>query len=239
MGTLAEGIKEIFATAKATGSNVMLCGNDGTPDGHITMYNLASVLGANKRFPSMEIDFNDYTNNGHWAAQRSTSYSNAPTTSFAGALYVENANDDDVNGVSQYAYNVDLGKLYYRFKWTGSWGNWQEITADLPAFYKNYSDLSSLANALGALYHMFNYTYEIQAGEQQLIENTYLGAVIFCTSINSGKTYIMQIPYYAVFEEIYGEEFKVKRTSNGSSAVIENMSGNTTTVKLIVFGMDL
>ena len=46
MGTLAAGIKDIFATAKTTGSNVMLCGNDGTPDGHMTMDNLASVLGA-------------------------------------------------------------------------------------------------------------------------------------------------------------------------------------------------
>lgn len=45
MGTLVNGIKEIFATAKTTGSNVMLCGNDGTPDGHMTMANLASALG--------------------------------------------------------------------------------------------------------------------------------------------------------------------------------------------------
>jgi hypothetical protein len=45
MGTLAAGIKEIFATAKTTGSNVMLCGNDGTPDGHMTMANPANVLG--------------------------------------------------------------------------------------------------------------------------------------------------------------------------------------------------
>lgn len=45
MGTLAAGIKEIFATANTTGSNVMLCGNDGTPDGHMTMANLASALG--------------------------------------------------------------------------------------------------------------------------------------------------------------------------------------------------
>lgn len=45
MGTLVNGIKEIFATAKTTGSNVMLCGNDGTPGGHIAMANLASALG--------------------------------------------------------------------------------------------------------------------------------------------------------------------------------------------------
>lgn len=56
MGTLAAGIKEIFATAKTTGSNVMLCGNDGTPDGHMTMANLASVLGALS--PLSDIDQN-------------------------------------------------------------------------------------------------------------------------------------------------------------------------------------
>lgn len=134
MGTLVNGIKEIFATAKTTGSNVMLCGNDGTPDGHMTMDNLASVL--------------------------------------------------------------------------------------------------------GALFHMFNYTYEIQSGEQQIIKNTYLGAVVFCTSSGSGKTYVMQIPYYTAFEETYGEELKVKRPSHGSSAVIENIYGSTTTLKLMVFGMD-
>ena len=49
MGTLAEGIKEIFATAKTTGSNVMLCGNDGTPDGHMTMAKLGETLGVPKR----------------------------------------------------------------------------------------------------------------------------------------------------------------------------------------------
>ena len=55
MGTLAAGIKEIFATAKTTGSNVMLCGNDGTPDGHMTMDNLASVLGVTKRMEFVDL----------------------------------------------------------------------------------------------------------------------------------------------------------------------------------------
>lgn len=55
MGTLAAGIKEIFATAKTTGSNVMLCGNDGTPDGHMTMANLASVLGVTKRMEFVDL----------------------------------------------------------------------------------------------------------------------------------------------------------------------------------------
>lgn len=40
MGTLVNGLKDIFSTPKNTGTNVMLCGNDGTPDGHITFSNL-------------------------------------------------------------------------------------------------------------------------------------------------------------------------------------------------------
>ena len=55
MGTLAEGIKEIFATAKTTGSNVMLCGNDGTPDGHMTMAKLCETLGVPKRIEFVDL----------------------------------------------------------------------------------------------------------------------------------------------------------------------------------------
>ena len=55
MGTLAEGIKEIFATAKTTGSNVMLCGNDGTPDGHMTMAKLGETLGVSKRIEFVDL----------------------------------------------------------------------------------------------------------------------------------------------------------------------------------------
>ena len=55
MGTLAEGIKEIFATAKTTGYNVMLCGNDGTPDGHMTMAKLGETLGVPKRLEFVDL----------------------------------------------------------------------------------------------------------------------------------------------------------------------------------------
>lgn len=55
MGTLVNGIKEIFETAKTTGSNVMICGNDGTPDGHMTMTNLAGVLGVTKRMEFVDL----------------------------------------------------------------------------------------------------------------------------------------------------------------------------------------
>lgn len=44
MGTLVNGLKDIFSPEKATGTNVMLCGNDGTPDGHTTLNNLKNAM---------------------------------------------------------------------------------------------------------------------------------------------------------------------------------------------------
>ena len=55
MGTLVNGIKEIFATAKTTGSNVMICSNDGTPDGHMTMAKLGETLGVPKRLEFVDL----------------------------------------------------------------------------------------------------------------------------------------------------------------------------------------
>ena len=55
MGTLAAGIKEIFETTKQSGTNVMLCGNDGTPDGHMTMAKLGETLGVPKRLEFVDL----------------------------------------------------------------------------------------------------------------------------------------------------------------------------------------
>ena len=55
MGTLAAGIKEIFETTKQSGTNVMLCGNDGTPDGHMTMAILGETLGVPKRLEFVDL----------------------------------------------------------------------------------------------------------------------------------------------------------------------------------------
>lgn len=233
MGTLAEGIKEIFATAKTTGSNVMLCGNDGTPDGHITMANLASVLGAIYHGGYLDESADNKQSDSVYFVYGDTS-KNTPTGHGVLVTLGSSLSGNYGPSISQQFFDNVNGGYYTRIANSGVWGEWESV----PSFYKNYSDLSSLANALGALYHMFNYTYEIKSGEQQVIQNTYLGAVVFCTSRNSGRTYIMQIPYYTGFEETYGEEFKVKRTSPGSSAVIENISVNTAPVRLIVFGMD-
>lgn len=155
MGTLAEGIKEIFATAKTTGSNVMLCGNDGTPDGHMTMANLASVLGGAFKNRSDTNGLVPYLGNirvinkeqidaltfasGTYGFYKFTGYNSSLVEADDGLLLV--------------CYNFMLkygadGKMAFR---TMSSTTWHYVGYDIPSFYKNYNDLSSLASALGVL----------------------------------------------------------------------------------------
>ncbi len=44
--------------------------------------------------------------------------------------------------------SVDV-KLKVRYKEGSTWGNWLSIENNIPSFYKDYADLSSLASALG------------------------------------------------------------------------------------------
>lgn len=139
MGTLAAGIKEIFATAKTTGSNVMLCGNDGTPDGHMTMANLASVLGAMPSFNNTDPD-KTFTRGV---------YACAPTINgsiYYGLLIVF----ESYGFISQVLYSANSA-FFRRNKEQQhpemGFNNWQRID--------NFGclDLPSLANALGGELH--------------------------------------------------------------------------------------
>lgn len=57
-----------------------------------------------------------------------------------------------------YAYQVwyDRGSVSTktRTKSNGTWGNWETVSTDIPTFYKDYANLSSLANALGGLIYV-------------------------------------------------------------------------------------
>lgn len=148
MGTLAAGIKEIFATAKTTGSNVMLCGNDGTPDGHMTIANLASVLGASgSDGRHLQADANTIIEGRYFA--RSLDIDSYHIPADYGYLFARS--------VTQIAYTiiyqsfVDLNRVHYERYGNGpeggpyTWSGWNR--AD------NFQcvTLSDLANALGAL----------------------------------------------------------------------------------------
>ena len=162
MGTLAAGIKEIFATAKTTGSNVMLCGNDGTPDGHMTMANLASVLGVVNKTYNFDI-----------TVERCSSLEQLVPIVYD--YLIENApiNNDKLmfSGVANgqfakcfvWGYLYESGGIYGRINaqyeedagfetftvFNGVIGATQNVSTNIPDFYKSYANLSSLANALG------------------------------------------------------------------------------------------
>lgn len=149
MGTLVAGIKEIFATTKTTGSNVMLCGNDGTPDGHMTMANLASVLGVANDVTSGSA--NSFIISGKYFLRASVTdtpfHSNAESLLevFAGS----SINYYILQRVSSYGGFQDF---YIRYSLNNgkSWSEWIGFVGNMPTFYKNYNNLSALADALGA-----------------------------------------------------------------------------------------
>ena len=154
MGTLVNGIKEIFATAKTTGSNVMLCGNDGTPDGHMTMANLASVLGVPKDYGRVDdVSFNIDT--------LITTMHEFSVLEFGSTNNIGGTKPSGITGwatllticpnVEGTQYLCDATeRLFVRKSDNGVVGQWNEVGINIPSFYKDYNNLSDLANALGA-----------------------------------------------------------------------------------------
>ena len=56
MGTLTIALKALFSSAKTTGTHVPLVQSDGTPDGCISMNNLASVLGVKPKSVTLAVN---------------------------------------------------------------------------------------------------------------------------------------------------------------------------------------
>lgn len=123
MGTLVNGIKEIFATAKTTGSNVMLCGNDGTPDGHMTMSNLASVLGVSFPYNDSARPFGSNDANGIMVE---LVYDNNTNTypSQHGICVRFLQNDAKLGGA---IYITSDDEFYFARKWV-SWASWKKLS---------------------------------------------------------------------------------------------------------------
>lgn len=184
MGTLAEGIKEIFATAKTTGSNVMLCGNDGNPDGHMTMANLASVLGElpGGLYNSLNPFNIDTFYNGMVSLNNSTSQNITgvcPQTDMRGSLYSQcSLVYDSRFGTQTFVYfsnNSSPIIVYKRNLWADDWSAWQRCD--------NFgcNTLSDLANALGALHWVGQIESASQLDTLQAQTITYLGDSIVVT----------------------------------------------------------
>ena len=75
----------------------------------------------------------------------STTPQNAPMNVGSVVQVIPRVNKQDQVTQICYAYT---NRIFFR-TYTSSWSQWAEISTDIPSFYKNYADLSSLANALG------------------------------------------------------------------------------------------
>lgn len=160
MGTLLNGIKEIFATSQSTATHLPVCASDGTPQGRISVGDLASVLGGMMpRNMSVNFDCNTIKETSLYVStndQIVASIINAPYTYTGGNAMLITYNLGKNFFVQFFVHytsaTVSTEKFVYvrniAAKGAGSWGTY---VADIPAFYKNYANLSSLASALGGV----------------------------------------------------------------------------------------
>lgn len=145
MGTLINGIKEIFASASQTSpTNIPTCAADGTPNGNITIANLASVLGVQLiKGSNPSRDYNEVFTTGYYRASNNNGDTNLPNTT--NGFFIE-VIDLGSNRILQRATTTDINiptALYSRVYSVSQWGNWTKEDAF------GYNTLADLASALG------------------------------------------------------------------------------------------
>lgn len=106
---------------------------------------------------NIEPDLDNYLNNGYYE-----------TTGFSASLFqhapsgINDSNEailrvrriyEQSSLVEQVLFVNNECRYYVRSK-RNFWGDWKEMTMDMPSFYKNYSDLASLASAIGGLMYI-------------------------------------------------------------------------------------
>lgn len=225
MGTLAEGIKEIFATAKTTGSNVMLCGNDGTPDGHMTMDNLASVLGElpgglyNSLIPfNIDTFYNGMVSLNNSNSQNITGV--CPQTDMRGSLYSQcSLVYGSRFGTQTFVYFSNNSApiiVYKRNLWANDWSTWQRCDNF------GFNTLSDLANALGAITTEFSYCHRHNAGEL---------TAEFCDYVDNEMQTSYQPRLVMIDTNSFGAAFGIKTNKDYCAFVIVSYEGIYSAIK--------
>lgn len=160
MGTLANGIKDIFSTSQTTATHLPVCASDGTPQGRISVGDLASVLGGkyiNTLGTGGVTDLNNATKIGIYNASTGAAWNditNKPNITeiggslAAGILFVTAGSSNDWR---TQILICQQGNSYYRNIYTINSvynSEWVRVTTNMPDFYKNYNSLASLSSAL-------------------------------------------------------------------------------------------
>lgn len=148
----------INSTAKGTGISKVPVLDSNNDLGMGTLANLASVLGAKyvSNITTVSNDCNDIRSNGYYAVTAHSQISNLPEA-VNGMLHVirwDNVQQENYGNVYQYYYSDISHIVWYRATQYGNintslFGSWAKMSPG--AFLNDYSSLSSLASALGAL----------------------------------------------------------------------------------------
>ena len=149
---LVKAVASVMASnSQNTFSKLLGVQANGTPMG-IGASDLASVLGAlcYKGTANNTMDANALPN-GYWSCYNENRPTNTPYIGNGGIICFR---ADDV--VLQIAFDKNTQKTFYRMEAYDAWTAWHEYTYDMPSFYKDYANLSSLASALGVMTKISN-----------------------------------------------------------------------------------
>lgn len=239
MGTLVNGIKEIFATAKTTGSNVILCGNDGTPDGHMTMANLASVLGVTMLSGKL-VDVSNQDEN-YWNSICGDNYIGKIVTGY------NTTKGGSMVSIGTSGYTIQIFKSYNASKTeirnyyidTLAWNDWCEIALDYPLFYKDYADIVSLTSGVKKAMRVSQNTLVVPANgsnsELALQANPFTVIKADTSNFNGCIVLLCDHADFMVLGNFGGFNDWVALSASGGKLVIQNKTGVKLSLPVFTF----
>lgn len=186
MGALVNGIKDIFSTSQTTATHLPVCASDGTPQGRISVGELANVLGATKSVEQITQTTN--VDNIKYSCCAGIVCSSQNSTLPNGVLYgmfVCNPTQGAYTCFQTVYQTYGGNNIYVRvFKSNEQeWSEWMVVYTGLATFYKDYSTLAALGSALGVI------------KTQEIPENTdvnSLRGLRFMYQINSSKVQTLE-----------------------------------------------
>lgn len=228
MGTLVNGIKEIFATSQSTATHVPVCASDGTPQGRISVGDLASVLGGIK--PNGHIqsgDADNYSTTGAFSLNV-PDYESAHLPCRYGVLIVVKVGNNTGNTTIQLVCESASDNVYFRLK-SNTWSSWS-LVANFPQFYKNYVDLSALSAAVVNNQKILKGRFEnVTVQSQRQIAGTARGGLLIVADTSSGRVESIDIKYHLAFSavSVLGGSADIRRDEAGANILIRNIGTAT------------
>ena len=153
--TLSNALKAVFGTTITSSTSGVanflapLFNASGDPAGRIGMSDLASVLGGLYDYESKgNIDRKSLIGNGKYYLYNTCT--NLPVNKDCFLYVFRHFKDNSHPYLVQIAFSSDgTSGVWYDVCDYGSWKGWQQLSTNIPLFYKDYSTLSDLAIGLG------------------------------------------------------------------------------------------